>query len=308
MNCNEVVHERTGFTSRRAFIASAGAAIALGVGLPAIRSEAFAKQESTPVDALDPTSRIHPAALFEGSCASLGQIVFPLADVGIVNSDPGNQQGGEIVGPPSAVPVLQSITELPVALDQVLAAPRAIAVGRSPEDAATIIACGNVGGTRVGDTVMIGLGEHNDSGYGGVALLNPAEPGWTNVVIYLTPPATMPTAGATPTSGEAPAAGAGAAPAEVTVESVDIDFNPNEFSIPANTDVTLHLPNNGSALHNFSVTDHNNPDVPNLGIDVDIPPGQRQTITVNAPAGDYYYFCDVPGHEAAGMFGTMHVE
>ncbi len=311
MDHKVIVRARTGSTSRRSFIASAGAAVALGIGLPAIRSDALAKQESTPVVALDPTSRIHPAALFEGSCGRLGQIVFPLADVGIVNTAAGIQQGGELVGPPSAIPVLQSITELPVALDQILAAPRAIAVGSSPEDPDTIIACGNVMGTRVGDTVMIGLGEQNDSGYGGVALLNPAEPGWTNIVIYLTPPADMSAVEATPASGEAPATGgdqaAGEAQTEVTVESVDIDFNPNEFTIPANTDVTVHLPNNGSALHNFSVTGHNNPDVPNLGIDVDIQPGQSQTITINAPAGDYYYFCDVPGHEAAGMFGTMHV-
>ncbi len=108
-----------------------------------------------------------------------------------------------------------------------------------------------------------------------------------------------------------PAAGtpaAGAAPTEVTVESVDIDFNPNEFTIPANTDVTLHLPNNGAALHNFSITDHNNESLPFEPIDVDIEPGQSQTITIHVPAGDYYYFCDVRGHEAAGMFGTMHVE
>ncbi len=47
---------------------------------------------------------------------------------------------------------------------------------------------------------------------------------------------------------------------------VDIDFNPNEFSIPAETDVTINL-----------------------------------------PAGDEYYSCSIAGHEAAGMFGTVHV-
>jgi Cu-Zn family superoxide dismutase len=87
---------------------------------------------------------------------------------------------------------------------------------------------------------------------------------------------------------------------EITVESVDIDFNPNEFTIPANTDVTVHLPNTGAALHNFSVEE--------LGIDVDIAPGEEQTITINAPAGTYEYYCDVPGHREAGMVGTMTVE
>jgi uncharacterized cupredoxin-like copper-binding protein len=73
-------------------------------------------------------------------------------------------------------------------------------------------------------------------------------------------------------------------------------------------DVTVILPNHGMTLHNFSTTDHNNPDVPNLGIDVDLAVGTTETVTINAPAGDYYFFCNVPGHEAAGMFGTLHVE
>jgi len=70
------------------------------------------------------------------------------------------------------------------------------------------------------------------------------------------------------------------------IGAYDIYFDPKEVTIPATTDVTVNLPNNGATLHNFSVTDHNNPDVPNLGIDVDL---------------------NVPGHEAAGMFGTLHV-
>ena len=98
-----------------------------------------------------------------------------------------------------------------------------------------------------------------------------------------------------------------AATTEVTIGAYDIYFDPMEVTIPANTDVTVNLPNNGATLHNFSVTDHNNPDVPNLGIDVDLAVGTTETIPINAPAADYYFFCNVPGHEAAGMFGTLHV-
>ena len=29
---------------------------------------------------------------------------------------------------------------------------------------------------------------------------------------------------------------------------------------------------------------------------------------INAPAGEYYFFCNVPGHEAAGMHGTITVK
>jgi nitrite reductase (NO-forming) len=119
-----------------------------------------------------------------------------------------------------------------------------------------------------------------------------------------TPVGATPVGAATPAGGATSAAGA----AEDTLEMVDIDFNPNEFTIPANTDVTIHLPNNGQILHNLSIDDHNNPDVPNLGVDVDVEAGQSEDVTINAPAGDYYFYCNVPGHEAAGMFGTMHVE
>ena len=61
-------------------------------------------------------------------------------------------------------------------------------------------------------------------------------------------------------------------------------------------------------MHNFSITDHQNSGVENLNISVDLAPGQTQAVVINAPAGDYYFFCSVPGHEAAGMHGTMHVE
>lgn len=100
---------------------------------------------------------------------------------------------------------------------------------------------------------------------------------------------------------------AGRAATEVTIGAYDIYFDPKEVTIPANTDVTVNLPNNGVTLHNFSVTGHNNPDAPNLGIDVDLAVGTAETIAINAPAADYYFFCNVPGHEAAGMFGTLHI-
>jgi cytochrome c oxidase subunit II len=107
----------------------------------------------------------------------------------------------------------------------------------------------------------------------------------------------------TPAGGAAP--GGQAPPIELDLE--DIKFSQKEFTIPANTDVTITLSDKGAIMHNFSVNDHNNPNVKNLGIKVDLNPGETKTVTINAPPGDYYYYCDVPGHEQAGMFGTMHV-
>ena len=56
------------------------------------------------------------------------------------------------------------------------------------------------------------------------------------------------------------------------------------------------------------LTEINRDNVKNLNISVDVAPGQTQTVTINAPAGDYYFFCNVPGHEEAGMHGMMHVK
>lgn len=95
--------------------------------------------------------------------------------------------------------------------------------------------------------------------------------------------------------GEVPAASEA-----VTVTSFDIYFEPKEVTIPADTDVTFTLPNDGVTLHDFSIDE--------LGIQVDIPPGETQEITINAPAGTYEYYCAVPGHKAAGMVGTLIVE
>ncbi len=99
--------------------------------------------------------------------------------------------------------------------------------------------------------------------------------------------------------GEEPAAGGGGGET-VTVESYDIYFEPEELSIPADTDVTVSLPNEGVTLHNFSIDE--------LGISVDIAPGATEETTINAPAGTYEFYCNVPGHKPAGMLGTLTVE
>ncbi len=91
-----------------------------------------------------------------------------------------------------------------------------------------------------------------------------------------------------------------ASAAPITIEGVDIDWNPNEATIAANTDVTITVPNNGVAFHTFVIEE--------LGIKLEIEPGQTQDVVVNAPAGTYEFICDVPGHAEAGMVGTLIVE
>ncbi|MFL5759588.1 MAG: PQQ-dependent sugar dehydrogenase [Thermomicrobiales bacterium] len=106
-------------------------------------------------------------------------------------------------------------------------------------------------------------------------------------------------AASTPETGAAtPAASAGGSAQTVTM--VDIAFQPKDLTIPANTDVTVDLPNNGASLHNFSIDE--------LNISVDVQPGQTGSVTINAPAGTYQFYCNVPGHKEAGMVGTLTVQ
>src|SRR5687768_14233615 len=116
------------------------------------------------------------------------------------------------------------------------------------------------------------------------------------------PAATPGAEGGTPVAGATPA-GTGdertTAAMAVDVVSYDIYFKPSEVTIPANTDVTVNLPNEGVTPHNFSID--------SLGIDVDIAPGATEQVVINAPAGEYEYYCNVPGHKQAGMVGTLIV-
>lgn len=91
------------------------------------------------------------------------------------------------------------------------------------------------------------------------------------------------------------------AAAEITVEMVDIAFNPTEVTIPADTDVTVNLPNNGVLPHNFNIDEVN----VHSG---DVPGGESTTLTLNLPAGSYKYYCNIPGHAESGMAGELTVE
>lgn len=93
----------------------------------------------------------------------------------------------------------------------------------------------------------------------------------------------------------------GATTDELTVEMEDIAFAPSELAIPANTDVTISLPNTGTMAHDFVIDE--------LDIRTEsVQPGETATVTINAPAGTYDFYCSVPGHAPAGMVGTLSVE
>jgi uncharacterized cupredoxin-like copper-binding protein len=110
-------------------------------------------------------------------------------------------------------------------------------------------------------------------------------------------PDAMPGATPSATPGATPASGG----TSVMVEAVDIDYEPSEFSIAANTDVEITVKNTGVLQHDFNIEDTDFKTELLNG-------GEETTITVNLEAGDYTFFCSVPGHREAGMEGTLTVK
>jgi uncharacterized cupredoxin-like copper-binding protein len=94
----------------------------------------------------------------------------------------------------------------------------------------------------------------------------------------------------------------------VVIDEYDIYFKPNTATIPADTPVEVSITNHGATQHTFIISDHKNPGLKNLNINVTTDPGKTSTTTINAPEGEYYFYCDIPGHEAAGMFGYLTVK
>lgn len=116
--------------------------------------------------------------------------------------------------------------------------------------------------------------------------------------VQATPEAGATPGSTTPEEGASPAAaGDGTA---ISVSAVDINFEPKELSIPADTDITITVTNEGMLQHDFVIE---NTDFATELLDG----GDSTDLVVNLPAGTYTYFCSVPGHREAGMQGTLTV-
>ena len=82
----------------------------------------------------------------------------------------------------------------------------------------------------------------------------------------------------------------------VAITMVDFSFQP--ATVTASTSQDIVLTNKGAALHNFSIE--------GTSIDVDVQPGQSQTLTAPGPSfapGTYTFFCKY--HRSSGMTGTL---
>jgi uncharacterized cupredoxin-like copper-binding protein len=84
----------------------------------------------------------------------------------------------------------------------------------------------------------------------------------------------------------------------VQVGMFEYGYNLSQSSVPSGQ-VTFVIRNNGSEVHNFSISGVKNGTV--------IGPGQTETYTVALPPTRYSYVCDVPFHIDRGMIGSLTV-
>jgi uncharacterized cupredoxin-like copper-binding protein len=113
------------------------------------------------------------------------------------------------------------------------------------------------------------------------------------------------------------ACGASGSPTRINFTMTDFAFSPNEFTIPAGQELTLHITHHGSVQHNFILMKYgtdagemfDEADKANVFWEVDLQPGDSKTIAFAAPEqpGTYQIICGMPGHLQSGMVGKLIV-
>jgi len=231
----------------------------------------------------------HPGHIHEGNCqdGGLGDVVQPLANAVEPEGDEVGQSGGASTA--------TSMTNVPLALDDILAADHAINFHLSAEEIGTYIACGEIGGVLNGNGALtIGLREVKGSGYAGIASLAPGADGTsTDVSVFLAEDLT----GAAEEAASAPASGDAV---KVTLSEFKIDM---PTTLPAGS-TTFEISNTGEFPHNM--------DLEGEGVDEkladNLKGGESGTLTVDLKPGTYTVYCPVGNHREKGMELELTVE
>jgi plastocyanin len=177
-------------------------------------------------------------------------------------------------GEPAPVRVDQGVSTLPLSLEDIVNAPHALLV--VGDGVSGRIACGDVGGGRVGDELAFGLAEQDGSGYAGLGVLRPVGER-TALSVYVVPVER----------------GFVAPSVEVTID--DAGFSPPTLAVAAGTTVVWR--NEGTIAHSLAGTDLAFVDSALLD------PGQEFRQSFDAP-GRYEYACGPHAY----MVGTITVE
>ena len=86
----------------------------------------------------------------------------------------------------------------------------------------------------------------------------------------------------------------------VQIAASDFAFSPNTLTVMAGKPLRIQLNNVSTEAHNF--------DFPSQNVNVNLPARTSTTVTFTpARAGTFYFYCNLPGHAAAGMVGKLTV-
>lgn len=86
----------------------------------------------------------------------------------------------------------------------------------------------------------------------------------------------------------------------LTIEAHDVYLRPNQVTAPAGK-LKIDYVEDGSQQHTLVIEDVK-------GFKLQVGPGAKNdSATVDLEPGEYSFYCDIPGHRAQGMSGTLTV-
>ena len=205
---------------------------------------------------------VHPADVVRGGCWPSASIAYTLEDVAPrIAGNPGATDAAE-----DAPIVKESETVLPVALTEIADGIHVIAIwsGATATDDEGFVACGEILGEPLDDTLIVGLREEDGSGYVGFARLT-GEAEQTTVTVFLSRDLAEPNI-----------------PAGIPVTINDSAFSPARIEVSAGSTVTWI--NAGAIVHTVASED--------LAFDDSgvLHPGDSFSQTFDEP-GTYTYRC-----------------
>ncbi len=87
----------------------------------------------------------------------------------------------------------------------------------------------------------------------------------------------------------------------ITIETPGMEYDPDSISMSEGEDLEVTIDNTDNQLHTFTIDE--------LGIDLEVDAGESDSVTIEAPdAGEYDFYCTVPGHRESGQEGVLTVE
>ncbi len=131
-----------------------------------------------------------------------------------------------------------------------------------------------------------------------MACASPAGPTWTFPVPQSATPG--PAAAGSPTPAPVASSAAGAVAGEIDLSAFDLGFTPNAITVDKPGRYTVKFVNTGSIPHDVTVPDGTTTGTVNGGL--------SGTVEVDVPASGLTFICAIPGHEQAGMTGSITVK